>query len=1045
MGNWEAETAMDVEWAHAVAPGANILLVEANSNDQGDLLKAVNFAAYQPGVSAVSMSFGSPETADDPSHDGTFTAAPGHIGVTFVASSGDHGAEVNYPAASPNVLAVGGTFLSADKSGNYEGETAWSMSGGGVSQYELTPTYQLGLFSGRSVPDVAYNMSNPIAVCDSFNSPGAPWVTGGGTSEGAPQWAGLIAIANQARVLANNPTLGDPTKAMQDGPYETMFDLYAMPPSAFHDVATGSSVFTSVVNGSRVVTGTAFPATPGYDLVTGLGSPVANRIVANLTGPFYIDQGGTPGVLTVVGSQLGTQAETITVDATPAGGVTVTLNGEVAQYAPGEVNAINVLDGDGTVAVNVEHTLAGVPVTITAGKGLNFVNISPAAQNLNNLQGGVKVIGNGALTFLRVYDQAAAAGTTYDLESTTVGRPGSANITYSGVGGGLTLNASSGGHNQISVSATGHNLYNFPTTLTLNGGGGDTLTVNDQASFGSITYNIDPTVISDSYFGGGGSIWYAGVTNLKLNASAGYSTINVSPKAHNLDGFPSLTIDGGASGYLYVNDQANSAGSSFLFDTSYTVTNQSLTRTITNLYSHSGSTTSINYSHLAGLTLNASNSANGVDVESTPAPTNVIEGLAASTVSVSQTAENLDRLGSLTIDGGKGGATLTVCDQNDLNTLYTLYTVTGTGLSRLGYTLPPGGYQTVIPASISYAHLTGLELDAGNISPIISVESTPALSMRPQGQGRPVVAHRLPRLPLQQHSAQVEVEPEVLRVAPLRRRQERQRISSLLPQGSPQPCQQLRGQRLEPHLPDQTFQFGGLLPQGGLAEAVGRGVRVGLPGHGQARRPWSAVIHAQLSRAATICSRTAELRIRAATAATSSPGCPNFLSQKAAAQAFSAPATSKWFSTRVDALRRAASSRSTRRRSARACSTRRRRSVGPVSPSRLWACSRTASAAPQRARCCRSAALSRAASTPWRSVASRRSSSTCRATACRSSHSPPAPPSSRTSTPPAHKAATAGRRRAHLSACSSRPTGRARIGSPARKRPRSLASSSALA
>src|SRR5262249_2410875 len=114
--NWELETALDVEYAHAMAPGANILLVEANDNSAANLDTAVKYAASQPGVVVVSMSYGSNEYSGETNRDGTFT----HAGVSYVTSTGDNGAPGLYQAFSPNVVAVGGTTL------NYSSATGYS-------------------------------------------------------------------------------------------------------------------------------------------------------------------------------------------------------------------------------------------------------------------------------------------------------------------------------------------------------------------------------------------------------------------------------------------------------------------------------------------------------------------------------------------------------------------------------------------------------------------------------------------------------------------------------------------------------------------------------------------------------------------------------------------------------------------------------------------------------------------------------------------------------------------------------------------------------
>jgi subtilase family serine protease len=277
---WGLEISLDVEWAHAMAPGANILLVEANSNSYPDLMAAVDYARNQPNVSVVSLSWGSGEFSDEPSYDSHFTTPAGHTGITFVAASGDSGSAgaPEYPSVSPNVLAVGGTQLTTTSAGNALVEVGWSGSGGGISALESQPSYQRGVVTQtsarRAVPDVSYNGSgsSPYAVYDTSSYGG--WIEVYGTSAGAPQWAALLAVANQGRALAGEGAL--------NGATQTLPMLYRLPQSDFHDITSGS-------NG-------AYAAAPGYDLVTGRGSPIANLIVAGL-----VSSGGTssnpPGVV----------------------------------------------------------------------------------------------------------------------------------------------------------------------------------------------------------------------------------------------------------------------------------------------------------------------------------------------------------------------------------------------------------------------------------------------------------------------------------------------------------------------------------------------------------------------------------------------------------------------------------------------------------------------------------------------------------------------------------------------------------------------------
>ncbi|HZY89365.1 MAG TPA: S8 family serine peptidase, partial [Gemmataceae bacterium] len=223
-GGWEIEEALDVEWAHAVAPKANILLVEAFSNSNTNLYAAVDFARKAPGVVAVSMSWGGGEGSGETGLDSHFTTPSGHTGVTFLASSGDNGAPGGYPAMSPNVVAVGGTTLALDANDNRTSEVGWSGSGGGYSSVEGEPAYQstyaqssyvqntLGntvlLNSPRGNPDVALVADpNPgVAMYDTFPNSNrlSGWFAVGGTSDAAPQWAGLMALVDQGRGAAGS-------------------------------------------------------------------------------------------------------------------------------------------------------------------------------------------------------------------------------------------------------------------------------------------------------------------------------------------------------------------------------------------------------------------------------------------------------------------------------------------------------------------------------------------------------------------------------------------------------------------------------------------------------------------------------------------------------------------------------------------------------------------------------------------------------------------------------------------------------------------------
>jgi hypothetical protein len=255
--SWGLEESLDVEWAHAIAPQANITLVEATSASTTALYAAVDWATNN-GAHVVSMSWGATDSSGESSLDSHFN----HTGVSYVASSGDTGGVVQYPSASPYVLSVGGTSLPLDANGNRTGaETAWSSGGGGASRYESEPGYQTSYgisLSGRGTPDVSYNAdpNTGVYVYDTYiTQPG--WYEVGGTSAGAPQWAGLIALVNQSRstpLSTNNLTSRTEYNAATGSVYGTNYN----------DITSGSN---------------GYSAGPGYDLATGVGTPQANNLV----------------------------------------------------------------------------------------------------------------------------------------------------------------------------------------------------------------------------------------------------------------------------------------------------------------------------------------------------------------------------------------------------------------------------------------------------------------------------------------------------------------------------------------------------------------------------------------------------------------------------------------------------------------------------------------------------------------------------------------------------------------------------------------------
>ncbi|HKW06981.1 MAG TPA: S53 family peptidase [Candidatus Dormibacteraeota bacterium] len=265
---WAVEESSDVEWAHSIAPGAHLVLVEGKTGNDADLLSATKYAIDKNLGGVISMSFSEAEScpsagflADE--HKAFERAAA--RGITLLAASGNHGPmqptcdgspvpAVGTPASDPLVTAVGGTNLTLDPStGAYVSEEAWTGSGGGFSSVYSRPAYQAPFQKNRKargVPDVAWHASpatpTPVVVNHKLH-PDA------GTSIATAQWAGVVALADQAaghRLGAINGLLYRAAKGEGEQ-------------KRFHDLTSSKH---------------------GWDAVTGLGSPDVANLVAWIAG-----------------------------------------------------------------------------------------------------------------------------------------------------------------------------------------------------------------------------------------------------------------------------------------------------------------------------------------------------------------------------------------------------------------------------------------------------------------------------------------------------------------------------------------------------------------------------------------------------------------------------------------------------------------------------------------------------------------------------------------------------------------------------------------
>jgi subtilase family serine protease len=239
---WAFEISIDVQWAHAVAPGAKILLVEAQSESGDHLFRAEDYAKTH--ARYVSNSWIGNESATESKDDSHFV----QHGVSFFFSSGDLGASCGawcpgYPSVSPNVVSVGGTQLNYDAAGNLVSETAWSGGGGGCSRYEranlaqsaFAGYAQVGCAGQRATPDVAADSAaaSAVSVYDSnpFGGQTGNWFAAYGTSVATPLWAARSAdagiVVDAPLVYASTLTYRDVTNGNNGAPCLVGYDLCA--------------------------------------------------------------------------------------------------------------------------------------------------------------------------------------------------------------------------------------------------------------------------------------------------------------------------------------------------------------------------------------------------------------------------------------------------------------------------------------------------------------------------------------------------------------------------------------------------------------------------------------------------------------------------------------------------------------------------------------------------------------------------------------------------------------------------------------------------
>ena len=491
---WAPESKLDVQWAHAIAPLARIVLIEMPTSMSTDILGA-NLLARKLGPGVVSMSFGSAEAGWAPSVDYYFVGT----GMTYVAAAGDSGSQVLWPAVSPNVVAVGGTSLNWSGSGTRY-EAAWKQTGGGMSAYETLPSWQSGVTPAggsalvrRAVPDVSFNADPYTGEYVALTLPGAAtvWNAYGGTSIAAPQWAGVIAVTNAVRAANAKPQIGDI--------HATLYKSIATVPGTY------ASTMADVIDGTNGTCATC-RAGAGFDLATGWGTPNATQLVAVFSGttaPLV----ATPAAPTV-----------------PGGSFTGKVGTALSQ-------SLNVTTPSGTTT---SYALTGAPSGLTvdatgtlkwaapvAGSYSFSVKATTAAGTSASATYALKIIAATAPAFSSSGKFTGTAGTAF-AATLSATNPNAATLTYSVTGapaglaatsaGGLSWAAPVAGSYTFTAKVTDSYGYSSTQTETLTIAAAAAVVTNHAPTLASATYSIRAGTEFSTIFAGkdvdGGSLTY---------------------------------------------------------------------------------------------------------------------------------------------------------------------------------------------------------------------------------------------------------------------------------------------------------------------------------------------------------------------------------------------------------------------------------------------------------------------------------------------------------------------------------------------------------
>jgi hypothetical protein len=514
---WVLEISLDIEWAHAVAPDAHILLVEATSTSDTNMFAAVRYAAAH--AQYVSMSWGGTEFSGETGFDSSFTSFPG---VSFFASSGDGASKVYYPSSSPDVISVGGTTLTVTPSTNvWKDETAWAHAGGGCSVYESATTAQStypsydqsgATCSGfRATPDVAFdgNPTTGVSVYDTVGY-GGGWFTVGGTSVSSVIMAARSADAavhvNSTYVYGSNIRFFNVTTGSNGHPCETGYNL-----------CTGLGSWNTSVGVVNGASGGTLSLTPGAQTLTAGVVSGATTVRLSLPAP--------PSGLSVTVS---TTSGGVSTSSTGPFATSVTLTAPGGQSASQPFYAEVTKSGTATLTASASGWVPANQIDTVIPAALARIVVSPATTTMTAgtsqvfSASGYDAYGN-ALAVSPAWSAPSSVGklstasgptTTFTAGSTT------ASFTLSATSGAVTGSASVSvaGLKSMTVSVTDSaptkiaRRFTVPIAVTATSAGGPVAgaTVTLRVYYGSCGGTIVAT--------------YAGVTSSSGTWTSNFST-----------------------------------------------------------------------------------------------------------------------------------------------------------------------------------------------------------------------------------------------------------------------------------------------------------------------------------------------------------------------------------------------------------------------------------------------------------------------------------------------------------------------------------------